>query len=60
MEGSKAPLKAFEAGVGVSAALEYNKFFVRVGADFGLNNLSNLEKTNVKTSDFHIGVGYRF
>lgn len=57
---SKAPMKVFEVGMGVSAALEYNKFFVRVGADFGLNNLSNLEKTTVKSSDFHIGVGYRF
>ncbi|WP_455519609.1 outer membrane beta-barrel protein [Porphyromonas sp.] len=52
--------KRFEAGFGVSAALEYNKYFVRVGADLGLNNLSNIEKNSVKTSDFHIGVGYRF
>ncbi|WP_455107011.1 outer membrane beta-barrel protein [Porphyromonas sp.] len=57
---SKAPMKVFEVGMGVSAALEYNKFFVRVGADFGLNNLSNIEKFSIKTSDFHIGVGYRF
>lgn len=59
-DGSKAPMKTFEIGVGVSAALEYNKYFVRVGADLGLNNLSNIEKNSVKTSDFHIGVGYRF
>ena len=59
-EDGDAILKRFEAGLGVSAALEYNKFFVRVGADFGLNNLSNLEKKSAKTSDFHIGVGYRF
>lgn len=59
-DGSKAPMKIFEVGVGVSAALEYNKYFVRVGADLGLNNLSNIEKNSVKTSDFHIGVGYRF
>lgn len=59
-DGSKAPMKTFEVGVGVSAALEYNKYFVRVGADLGLNNLSNIEKNSVKTSDFHIGVGYRF
>lgn len=59
-DGSKAPMKTFEVGVGVSAALEYNKYFVRVGADLGLNNLSNIEKNSLKTSDFHIGVGYRF
>lgn len=59
-DGSKAPMKTFEVGVGVSAALEYNKYFVRVGADLGLNNLSNIEKNSVKTSDFHFGVGYRF
>lgn len=59
-DGHKAPMKIFEVGVGVSAALEYNKYFVRVGADLGLNNLSNIEKNSVKTSDFHIGVGYRF
>ena len=59
-DGHKAPMKTFEVGVGVSAALEYNKYFVRVGADLGLNNLSNIEKNSVKTSDFHIGVGYRF
>lgn len=59
-DGHKAPMKAFEVGVGVSAALEYNKYFVRVGADFGLNNLSNIEKNSVKTFDFHIGVGQRF
>lgn len=59
-DGHKAPMKTFEVGVGVSAALEYNKYFVRVGADRGLNNLSNIEKNSVKTSDFHIGVGYRF
>ena len=52
--------KRFEAGFGVSAALEYNKVFVRIGGDFGLNNLTNQEKTTVKSSDFHIGVGYRF
>ena len=59
-DGHKAPMKTFEVGVGVSAALEYNKYFVRVGADLGLNNLSNIEKNSAKTSDFHIGVGYRF
>ena len=59
-DGHKAPMKTFEVGVGVSAALEYNKYFVRVGADLGLNNLSNIEKNSIKTSDFHIGVGYRF
>ena len=59
-DGHKAPMKTFEVGVGVSAALEYNKYFVRVGADLGLNNLSNIEKNSVNTSDFHIGVGYRF
>ena len=59
-DGHKVPMKTFEVGVGVSAALEYNKYFVRVGADLGLNNLSNIEKNSVKTSDFHIGVGYRF
>ena len=59
-DGHKVPMKTFEVGVGVSAALEYNKYFVRVGADLGLNNLSNIEKNSIKTSDFHIGVGYRF
>ena len=59
-DSQKAPFKTFEVGMGVSAALEYNKFFVRVGADFGLNNLNNREKNSAKTSDFHIGVGYRF
>ena len=59
-EEKEANFKRFEAGLGVSAALEYDKYFVRVGADFGLNNLSNIEKNSAKTSDFHIGVGYRF
>lgn len=67
-EDGDALLKRFEAGFGVSAALEYNKFFVRVGGDFGLSNLinksqlkdSSIKNSSAKTSDFHIGVGYRF
>lgn len=63
--------KRFDAGIDASAALEYNKVYVRVGMDWGLTNFN---KRNVldalsqasnpidsrKNASFFVGLGYRF
>ena len=54
--------KRFDMGINASAAIEYSRAFLRVGADLGLvNNLKNaLAKSSYRNTSFFVGVGYRF
>ena len=57
---AKAPLKPFDLGVGMQAALEYRQFGVNLGFEYGLLNTSNAEKVKVNNMNFYVGLGYRF
>ena len=54
--------KRFDMGLNASAALEYNKVYLRLGTDIGLvNTLKNDNaNTSYKNASFFAGVGYRF
>lgn len=64
--------KRYDIGVGASAAVEFSKFYVRLGTDLGLVNVAGNEysklfndvkkqfESNIKNSNFYVGVGLRF
>ena len=55
-------LKRFDTGVNASAAVHFNKLYVRLGSDIGLTNIyKNKEsKESLKNASFYLGVGLRF
>lgn len=55
-------MKKFDLGLGGSAALEVSRMYLRVGAEYGLMNLSKegaVEKTT-KNKNFFATVGFKF
>ena len=54
--------KRFDMGLNASAALEYNKVYLRLGTDIGLTNAlkKDIANTSYKNASFFAGVGYRF
>lgn len=52
----------FDTGVNASAAVHFNKLYVRLGSDIGLTNIyKNKEsKESLKNASFYLGVGLRF
>ena len=55
-------LKRYDTGVNASAAVHFNKLYVRLGSDIGLTNIyKNKEsKESLKNASFYLGVGLRF
>lgn len=53
--------KRFDAGLGISAALEYSKFYLRLGTEFGFLNQheTDLAKGG-KNKSFYTTLGFRF
>lgn len=52
--------KRFDAGLGVSAALEFSKFYVRLGTEFGFINQSKIANFDTKNKNFYTTIGMRF
>lgn len=53
--------KRFDAGLGVSAALEYSKFYLRLGTEFGfLNQHESQAAKDGKNKSFYTTLGFRF
>lgn len=59
--------KRFDMGLGAAAMVEYTRFYLLIGADFGLVNTLNDVKalgqdieTTLKNTSFHVGLGVRF
>ena len=52
--------KPFDWGFQLGAGVEFNRFLVGVGTQFGLGNISRFDNVSVKNSDFFVTVGYRF
>lgn len=51
-------MRRFDAGVGVGAAVEFDRFFVGLDSEFGLINLH--EDSDAKNISVGIGVGFKF
>ncbi len=55
--------KTFEAGLGISVAGEFqNRYYVRLGSDFGLTNIAKntVGDLKYKSNQFYLSVGLRF
>ncbi len=52
----------FDMSINASVAVEFSKFYVRLGTDLGVvNNLKEaVEKASSKNNSFFLGLGYRF
>lgn len=52
----------FDMSINASAAVEFSKFYVRLGTDLGVvNNLKEaVQKASSKNNSFFLGLGYRF
>ena len=53
-------LKRFDYGIGGGVGVEFGKFTVSVGYDFGLANISDVKGTKVRNQNAFITLGYRF
>lgn len=55
--------KRFDVGVGASAAVEFKRFYLRIGSELGLMNIAgkSLENEGVssKNANFYVSVGFR-
>lgn len=60
--GKNGNMKRFDAGLGISAALEYSKFFVRLGTEFGMiNQIKDAPRGSSMTNNsFYTTLGIRF
>ncbi|MDO4707293.1 MAG: outer membrane beta-barrel protein [Porphyromonadaceae bacterium] len=53
--------KRFDAGLGISAAIEYNKFYLRLGTEFGfVNQFGKDQASDGKNKNFYTTLGFRF
>ena len=52
----------FDMSINASAAIEFSKIYVRLGADLGMvNNFKEAtDKLSSKNTSFFLGLGYRF
>lgn len=59
-----ARIKNSDLGLGVSAALEFFKFQIRAGAEFGMINIAKESKDfknlSIKNRQLYLGIGFRF
>ena len=53
-------MKRFELGLGLGAALQFDKLRAGIGYQFGLTNLSNFEKTSQKNNGLTLSLTYMF
>jgi hypothetical protein len=53
-------LKHLDFGVGVGFGVEVSKFTVGVGYQYGLANLTSIDKASLKLGTFNLSVGYFF
>lgn len=53
-------LKKFDAGLGLGADFEYNKFVFGLGWDFGLTNIAPDNAGTLKNQNGYLSVGYMF
>ncbi len=61
-DSNSGSLKRFDAGIGGSVALEYNRYYLRVGAEYGfLDMMKNSSSDNyMRNMGFFTAVGIRF
>lgn len=54
--------KRFDSGIGASVALEYNRYFLRLGAEYGFIDLNKVKITDnyVRNMGFFTTLGIRF
>lgn len=57
---AKSAYKRFDMGVGASVAVEYSKFYLRLGTEYGLYNFANLDGAESKRFNVYTGIGVRF
>jgi len=52
----------FDLGLGLSAALSYDRYYVQIGYEHGLLNMLKdaPDKTSLRNHDFFVGLGVRF
>ncbi len=53
-------LKRFDLGLGIGAGVEYTQFYLGLGYNFGLTNISQDDDGKAKNGTFYISVGYNF
>lgn len=60
--GNKGWINRFDMGLGISAALGYQRYYLQVGYDHGILNLDQYGSSDNSTRnyDFYVGVGVRF
>ncbi len=60
--GDKGPLKRFDMGLGIAAALGYQRYYFQVGYDHGILNVAQNGSSynSIRNYDFYVGVGVRF
>lgn len=59
-DSAKSAYKRFDMGVGASVAVEYSKFYLRLGTEYGLYNFANLDGAESKRFNVYTGIGVRF
>lgn len=50
----------FDYGLGITAAVEFNKFVIETGGTFGIPNINNESFDKQKTQSYHLSLGYKF
>lgn len=60
--GDKGDLKRFDMGLGIAAALGYQRYYFQVGYDHGILNVAQNGSSynSIRNYDFYVGVGVRF
>ncbi len=60
--GDKGALKRFDMGLGIAAALGYQRYYFQVGYDHGILNVAQKGSSDfsIRNYDFFVGVGVRF
>lgn len=57
-------MRRYDIGVGASAAVEYSRFYLRLGSELGLTNIADesFEDEGLKSRNvnFYVGLGFRF
>ena len=53
-------MKRFDFGIGVGLGFEITKFIVGVGYQYGIANLTGIDKLTMRSGTFNLSVGYFF
>lgn len=59
-KGDNELAKRNDFGLGIGAGVEFWKFGVGIGYDFGLLNISRIDNTTIRTQNAYLSVGYKF